>query len=94
MPKKSHPAWYQYEVNKAKQRQMKHVGGPSNPDARRGRKKEEYKDWSRPVYKGIVVKARRRGVKNVISKKGFTKPAMDYAKSKGMRLYKGKKRVA
>lgn len=93
MVKKSRPAWYKYEVKKAKQRRVKHKGGPGRPDAQKGRKKEEYKDWDRPVYRSALVKAHRKGIKNVVSKRGFTKPAKEYAKEKKMRLYKGKKRV-
>ncbi len=90
---KSKPAWAKYEVRKARERRIKHAGGPGKPDAQRGRKKEEYKDWNRPVYKSVLVKAKRRGIKTVVAKKGFTEPALKYGKEKGMKLYKGRKRV-
>jgi len=93
MAKKSRPTWYKYEERTAKLRRVKHKGGPGKPDAQKGRKKEEYKDWNRPVYKSVLVKLHRKGIKNVVAKKGFTKPAKRYAKTKGMRLYKGKKRI-
>ena len=93
MAKKSRSAWYKYEERTAKRRRVKHEGGPGEPDAQKGRKKEEYKDWNRPVYKSVLVKLHRKGIKNVVAKKGFTKPAKEYARIKGMRLYKGKKRI-
>jgi len=93
MSKKSKPAWSRYEAQKARARRMKHKGGPGKPDAQKGRKKEEYKDWNRPVHKSILIKANRRHIKTVVAKKGFTEPALKYGKAKGMRLYKGKKRV-
>lgn len=91
---RSKPAWLQYEKRKARERRIKPKGGPGKPDAQKGRKKEEYKDWNRPVYKSILIKANRKSTKTIVAKKGFTKPALKYGKKKGMRLYKGKKRVA
>jgi len=93
MAKKTKPAWYRYEERKAKERRVKHKGGPGKVDGQKGRKKEEYKDWNRPVYRSVLIKLHRKGIKNVVAKKGFTKPAITYAKEKGMRLYKGKKRL-
>jgi len=39
------------------------------------------------------VDARRKGVTKFISKSGFTDPAIEYGKSRKMKLYEGKKRV-
>jgi len=94
MNKKSKPAWSKYEAQKARDRRMIHKGGPGQADAQKGRKKEEYKDWNRPVFKSVLVKANRRHIKTVVAKKGFTEPALEYGKEKRMRLYKGKRRVA
>ncbi len=60
---------------------------------KKGDKKIEIKNWSRPVPKPEVVKAKRRGVKKFISKKGFTEPALKYDQAKRMKLYRGKKRL-
>ena len=91
--RKKKPAWSQYEKRKARERRMTHVGGPGKPDAQRRRKKEEYKDWNRPVYKSVLVKLNRKSIKTVVAKKGFTGPALDYGKKKKMKLYKGRKRL-
>lgn len=82
-----------YEKKKAKDHKAKHVGGPGNPDAMKGQQKIEIKDWQKPVSRPEVIKAYRKGVRKFISKKGFTGPALDYAKQKKMKLYKGKKRL-
>lgn len=82
-----------YEKKKARDHRATHVGGPGNPDARKGKQKIEIKDWQRPVPRPEVVKARRKGVTKFISKKGFTDPALEYGKERKMKLYKGKKRL-
>jgi hypothetical protein len=82
-----------YEKKKAKDHHAKHIGGPGNPDARKGNQKLETKDWQNPVPRPEVVKAKRKGVNKFISKSGFTKPALEYGKGKRMKLYKGKKRL-
>lgn len=83
-----------YEKQKARAHGAKRVGGPSNPDAvTKGGGKIEIKDWSTPVPKPEVVKANRKGVKKFIAKSGFTDPALEYGKNRGMKLYKGKKKL-
>lgn len=82
-----------YEKKKAKDHGAKRIGGPGNPDARKGRQKLEMKNWQKLIPRPEVVKARGRGVTKFISKSGFTNPALEYAKDKKMKLYKGKKRV-
>lgn len=82
-----------YEKKKAKDHKAKHIGGPGNPDAKKGNQKLEIKNWQKPVPRPEVVKARSRGVTKFISKKGFTKPAIEYGKERRMKLYKGKKRL-
>ncbi len=82
-----------YEKRKAKDHRAKRVGGPGNPDARKGRQKLEMKNWKRPVPRPEVVKARRKGVTKFISKSGFTEPALQYGKERKMKLYKGRKRL-
>ena len=83
-----------YEKAKAKAHGAKRVGGPSNPDAvTRGGGKIEMKDWSNPVPKPVVVKAKQKGVSKFIAKSGFTGPAIEYGKKRGMKLYEGKKKL-
>ncbi len=45
--------------------------------------------WKRPVDSGVVKKASAKGVKELVSKSGFTKPAEEYAKKKGIKLIVG-----
>jgi hypothetical protein len=82
-----------YEKKKAKDHKAKHIGGPGNPDARKGGQKIEIKSWQQPVPRPVVVKARRKGITKFISKSGFTDPALEYGKKRKMKLYKGKKRL-
>lgn len=82
-----------YEKVKAKAHKMIHVGGPGKPDATKGRLKMEVKDWVTPVSRPVLVKAKRKGVSKFVSKSGFTKPAIEYGKTRNMKLYQGKKKV-
>lgn len=82
-----------YEKKKVGDHNAKHIGGPGNPDGKKGKQKIEVKDWQQPVPKPEVVKARRKGVTKFISKSGFTDPALEYGKERKMKLYKGKKRM-
>ena len=82
-----------YEKKKARAHRAKHIGGPGNPDAQKGRQKIEVKNWQQPVPRPEVVKARRKGITKFISKSGFTDPALEYGKERRMKLYKGKKRL-
>ncbi|HDH31563.1 MAG TPA: hypothetical protein ENH26_02195 [Candidatus Wolfebacteria bacterium] len=82
-----------YEKKKARDHGAKRIGGPGNPDAKKGNQKLEMKSWQRPVPRPEVVKARRKGVTKFISKSGFTGPALQYGKKRKMKLYKGKKRL-
>lgn len=91
--RKSRPSWFDYEKKKAKSHKAKHIGGPGREDARKGRVKIEVKDRKTPVTKPELVKMKRRKINKVISKSGFTEPAIDYGKKKRMKLYKGRRRV-
>ncbi|MBI2124113.1 MAG: hypothetical protein HYU04_02670 [Candidatus Wildermuthbacteria bacterium] len=82
-----------YEKKKARDHGVKHIGGPGNPDAQKGRQKLEIKDWKQPVPRPEVVKARRKGVTKFISRSGFTEPTLAYGEERKMKLYKGKKRL-
>jgi len=92
--RKQKPAWVRYEKQKSRAHKARHVGGPRKEDARKRKQKIEIKDWKKPVPKPVVVKAWKRGVRKFISKGGFYKPALKFGKTKRMKLYKGKKRVA
>lgn len=72
--------WKQYERYKARKHRGHHLGGPSNEDYRRGKTKGEVKHLSRPMTRPEVVKVARKGISEIDSKKGFTKPAIEYAK--------------
>lgn len=81
-----------YEKAQAKKHGGKHLGGPGRPDYKRGRTKGEVKNWQDPVHSGVIKKAIKDGVKEIVSKSGFTEPAKTLAKKKGIKLIKrGKK---
>ena len=90
--RKSQKRGYQYEKKKGSERGYP-KGGPGSPDYVRGGVKGEVKNWSRPVDRGELIKLRRKGINEVVSKKGFTEPAKEYAREKKIRLIKGKKVV-
>lgn len=75
-----------YEKRQAQNHRGKHVGGPGRPDYTRGNIKGEVKNWSTPVHSGVIEEAVRRGVKEIVSKNGFTTPARELAKKKNIRL--------
>ena len=79
-----------YEKRQAKLNRAKHVGGPGKPDYKKGKTKGEIKNWDKPVHSGIVKDAAKKGVKEIIAKSGFTKPAEKLAKEKGIKLKKSK----
>lgn len=91
--KQSKPAWSKYEKQKARAHGAKSLGGPGKVDAQKGRQKIEIKDRVSPVTRPELIRIRRKRVSKVISKSGFTKPALDYGKQKRMKLYQRKKRV-
>lgn len=72
--------WRRYEKRKAKQHRGKHVGGPGKPDYIRGSNHGEIKCWNRPLSKYTVKKLAQKRRTEIISKSGFTKGAIEYAK--------------
>lgn len=88
--RKAQKRGYIYEKTKAYQRGYPQ-GGPGLPDYVKGRRKGEVKRWSRPVDRSTLIKLRRKGINEVVSKKGFTEPAKEYAREKNIRLIQGKK---
>ena len=71
--------WRQYERYKAKKHKGRHVGGPGKPDYIRGNKKGEVKHRKKPVTKPEVMKLAKKGITEIESLSGFTKPAIQYA---------------
>ena len=90
--RKSQNRGYAYEKIKANLRGY-HKGGPGSPDYVKGGRKGEVKNWSSPVDRSTLIKLHRKGINEVISKKGFTEPAKEYAMEKNIRLIQGKKVV-
>jgi len=72
--------WKRYEKMVAKRQRARHIGGSGKPDYKRGNIKGEVKCWNRPLSKGVVMKLVRKGYKEIVSKSGFTKPAIKYIK--------------
>ncbi len=92
MPDKEKKA-IQYEKSQAKKHKGKHLGGPGKPDYKRGKTKGEVKNWSRPVHSGVIKEVIEKGIKEIVSKSGFTKPAIDLAKKRGIKLIKRGKEI-
>lgn len=82
-----------YEKTQAKKHGGKHLGGPGKPDYKRGKTKGEVKNWKRPVDSRVIREASKKKVKEIVSKSGFTKPAENLAKKKGIKLIKRGKKV-
>jgi hypothetical protein len=68
-----------YEKRKAREHRGRHLGGPSAPDYQRGEKFGEVKcrdsKVTQPELQRLI---REKGISEVDSKAGFTKPAIDY----------------
>jgi len=84
---KIHKRAKRYEKIKAKTHRAKHLGGPGKPDYQRGKIKGEVKNWSRPVHSGVIRELRKKGIREIESKSGFTKPAIKLAKKYGIKLF-------
>jgi len=80
----------QYEKRQATKTKSKHLGGSGKPDLQKGKIKIEVKNWATPVHSGIVKDASEKKVTTIISKSGFTKPAIELAKKKSINLKKGR----
>ena len=69
-----------YEKSKAKSHRGRHIGGPGEEDYRRGKDvKGEVKNRKTPVTKPELMRLAKRGITEVDSKGGYTKPAVEYA---------------
>lgn len=92
MVSKKHKKARRYEKQKAKKHGAQHVGGPGKPDYIRGKVKGEVKNWKRPVDSGVIKQAKKKSIKEIDSKSGFTGPAIETAKKYGIKLFqRGKK---
>jgi len=80
-----------YEKTQSKKHKGKYLGGPGKPDYQRGKKKGEIKNWNLPVHSGVIKDAKQKGIDEIISKSGFTKPAKALAKKYGIKLITKKK---
>jgi len=84
-----------YEKSKAKAHGAKHVGGPGKHDYQRGSVKGEVKCRKSPVTKPELQKYAKKGISEIESKSGFTKPALDYRNKyrQDMKLFHQGKRL-
>jgi hypothetical protein len=87
--------WKRYERSKAKAHRGRHVGGSRKPDYIRGDVLGEIKCRQKPLTKTQVKKIAQKGVTEIISKSGFTTPAIKYVKQYRPNLklfHRGKRR--
>ena len=85
--------WKQYEAYKARKHRAKHVGGPGREDYRRGSDKGEVKHMKRRMTKPEVIRAKRKGAKEIDALGGYTEPAEIYARRHKMKLFHRGRRV-
>lgn len=87
--------WKRYERLNARRHRGRHVGGPGRPDYVRGNTRGEVKDLNRPMTKTEIIEARKKGVTEICSKKGFTEPAMSHVSryKMKMKLFHRRRRV-
>lgn len=85
--------WRKYERHKARKHRGQHVGGPGREDYRRGNVKGEVKHWKRRMTGPEVRKTARKGIGEISNKGGFTEPAKEYARRRGMKLFHRGRRV-
>jgi hypothetical protein len=83
------------EIRKTKEHGGTHQGGPGNPDYTRGNVKGEIKTRESKVTKPELQKLIKKGVTEIDSKAGFTKPAIEYRDryQKDVKLISKKKKI-
>ena len=88
MKKKERP-----EKKEMAKKRGQHVGGPGRPDyINSDGKRGEVKATKRPVNRDTVEKLVVKKIEEIESKRGFTKPAKEYAAKKNVALrMRGKK---
>jgi hypothetical protein len=72
--------WKIYERTKAKAHRGRHVGGSGKPDYTRGNILGEVKCRQTPLTKTQVKEIAKKGISEIVSKSGFTGPAIKYVK--------------
>ena len=83
-----------YEKRKAKEHRAKHIGGPGNPDYVRGNNVGEVKNRKSPVTRPELKRLAARGVTEIDSMGGFTQPAVQSAKARGIKLFSRRRRIS
>ena len=83
-----------YEKQKAKEHRGKHLGGPGRPDYVRGNQVGEVKNRKSPVTSSELNGLADRGVSEIDSKGGFTGPAIEAAKARGIKLFSQRRKVS
>jgi len=91
--KKSQKKGYSEEKRRAKKHRGTHVGGPGKPDYTRGKIKGEIKNTKSKVHSGIIKDVAKKKIKEIDSKSGFTGPAIEEAKKRGIKLISRGKEV-
>lgn len=56
----------------------RHIGGPGEPDYKRGQIDGEVKDWNKRMGKSAVMSEVQKGREEIVSRKGFTEEAITY----------------
>jgi len=72
-------SWKRYERLKTRKHRGRHVGGPGKPDYIRGNIKGEVKHRQDPLTKPELMRLTKKGVKEIESLGGYTRPAIEYA---------------
>ena len=72
--------WKDYEKRIARRRKGRHLGGPGRSDYEKKGIKGEVKNWCRPLPKSALMREVHKGRNEIVSKCGFTKKALEYAK--------------
>lgn len=85
--------WKQYERHKTRKHRGRHVGGAGKEDYRRGDVKGEVKHMKRRMTKPEVGRAARKGITEIDTLGGYTQPAKEYARRRGMKLFHRGRRV-
>lgn len=71
-------SWQEYERRKARKHRARHIGGPGREDYLRGDVKGEIKHMKRRMTKREVMRAVRKGITEIDTLGGYTKPAIEY----------------
>ena len=82
-----------YERQKAREHRGKHQGGPGKPDYTRGKAIGEVKDRKTPVTAPELADMIDRGVTELDTKSGLTRPARELAKDTGVKVFSRGRRL-